>query len=97
MIDISEQCECDMSDPVLKNCVSWIIDFVCKNATEHLISSWNFHRIPEPLGCIPIENMLATRRNQILPKPLIPTTLEAVRRYEVGHYQGILHLAWIHL
>ena len=82
MIDITEQCEYDMSDPVLQYCVSWFINFVCKDAAEHLISSWNFHRIPGPLGCIPIENILATRRNRILTEPLIPTTPEAVQMYE---------------
>ena len=74
-----------MSDPVLNYCVSCVINFVCKDAAEHLISSWNCHRIPGPLGCIPIENMLATRRNQILPEPLIPTTPEVVQMYgELG-------------
>ena len=62
-IDIIEQCEYDMSDPVLKYCVSWVINFIGKVAVEHLMSSWNLHRILGPLGCIPIENMLATRRN----------------------------------
>ena len=28
MIDITKQCEYDMSDPVLKYCVSWVINFV---------------------------------------------------------------------
>lgn len=67
IINITEQCEYDMSDPVLKNCISQVINFVCKDATEHLISSWEFRRIPGPLGCISIENMLATKRNRILP------------------------------
>ena len=58
MIDISGQCEYDMSDPVLKYCVSWVINFVCKDAAEYLINSWNFHRIPGPLACVPAENML---------------------------------------
>ena len=52
-----------MSDPVLKYCVSWVINFIGKVAVEHLMSSWNLHRILGPLGCIPTENMLATRRN----------------------------------
>ena len=82
MIYITEQCEYDMSDPILKYCVSWVINFVCKDAAEHLISSWNFQRIPEPLGCIPIKNMLCTRGNRILPEPLIPASPQAVRMYE---------------
>ena len=67
-----------MSDPVLKYCVSWVINFIGKVAVEHLMSSWNLHGILGPLGCIPIENMLATRRNRILAEPLIPTTPGAV-------------------
>ena len=51
-----------MSDPVLKYCVSWVINFIGKVAVEHLMSSWNLHGILGPLGCIPIENMY-TRRN----------------------------------
>ena len=82
MIDIVQQCEYDMSDPVLKYCVSWDNNFVCKDALEHLINSWTLHKIPRPLGCIPIENMPATRRNWILPETLISTTPEAVRMYE---------------
>lgn len=50
MIDIKEQCEYDMSDPVLMDCGSRDINFVCKDATEYLMSSWNFHRIPAPLA-----------------------------------------------
>ena len=65
MINITEQCEYDMSDPVLKNFISQVINFVCKDAT--LISSREFRRIPGPLGCISIENTLATKRNRILP------------------------------
>ena len=87
-----------MSDVFLKSCVSWVINFVCKDDAEHVISSWNFHRIPGPLGCIPIENMLIIRRNQILPESLIPTTPEAVLMYEElgGSLSKVLHLAGIH-
>ena len=66
-----------MSDPVLKYCVSWVINFIGKVAVEHLMSSWNLHRMPGPLGCIPIENTYTTR-NRILPELLIPTTPGAV-------------------
>ena len=87
-----------MSDVFLKYCVSWVINFVLKDDAEHVISSWNFHRIPGPLGCIPIENMLIIRRNQILPESLIPTTPEAVLMYEElgGSLSKVLHLAGIH-
>ena len=37
MTDITEQCEYDICDPVLKYCVYWAVDFVCEDATEHLI------------------------------------------------------------
>ena len=87
-----------MSDVFLKYCVSWVINFVSKDDAEHVISSWNFHRIPGPLGCIRIENMLIIRRNQILPESLIPTTPEAVLMYEElgGSLSKVLHLAGIH-
>ena len=44
--------------------------------------SWNYHRVPGPQGCTPIENMKQTSRTVKVPEYLIPTTAEAVRMYE---------------
>ena len=37
MIDITEQCEYNMSNPVLKYCVSWVINFVSEDAVEQFM------------------------------------------------------------
>ena len=37
MIDITEQCEYNMSDPVLKYCVSWIINFLFEDAVKQFM------------------------------------------------------------
>ena len=78
VIDITDQCEYDMSNPVLNHCVSWVINFVCKDATD---SIWSVHGTSteylRTIRGIPIESMLATRINRILTEPLIPTTPEA--------------------
>ena len=71
-----------MSDPVLKYCVSWITNCICQDATQHLIKSWNHHRIPGPMGCIPVENMRLSQQNARLNEVFLPSTSEAVRMYE---------------
>ena len=76
-----------MSDPVLKYCVSWITNYICQDATQHLIKSRNHHRIPGPMGCIPIENMGLSEQNSCLNEVFIPSTSEAVKSYEeLGGY-----------
>ena len=57
MISIIEKNDYSMSDPVLKYCTSRITDYICQDATQHLIKPWNHHRVPGLMGCIPIENM----------------------------------------
>ena len=82
MLQISDAEEYDMTDPVVKYCFSWLTIFVAKDATQHLLQSWNHHRVPGPGGCVPIQNMIETKRTVNLIEPLIPTTPEAVRMYE---------------
>ena len=50
MIRICEEKDLDTSEPVLKYCFSWISIYVATAAAEHLIKSWNFHRVPGPNG-----------------------------------------------
>ena len=72
----------NLADPVFKYCVSWVMLYVTKDAVDHFITSWNHHRVPGPRGCIPIENMKATKRTAVIADFLIPSTLEAVLMYE---------------
>ena len=37
LISIIEENDYSMSDPVLKYCVSWITNYICQVATQHLI------------------------------------------------------------
>ena len=71
-----------MSDPVLKYCVSWITNYICQDATQYFIKSWNHYRTPGPMGCIPIENMRISQQNAHLNKVSVPATSEAVKMYE---------------
>jgi len=81
MINVTEN-HVDLSDPIVKYCVSWITNYVCQDSAKHLIDSWNFHRVPGPNGCVPVENMRETKRNAIITEPLLPSTPEAVKMYE---------------
>lgn len=71
-----------MFDPVVKYCFSWITNYIANDAAQHMIISWNHHRVPGTNGCVPIDNMTATKRTVDLSEPLVPTTPEAVRMYE---------------
>ena len=81
-VQIQEINDYDLSDPVLKYCFSWLSIYIVEDAAQHLIDSWNYHRVPGRNGCIPIENMRITKRTAQLEPPLIPSTPEAVRMYE---------------
>ena len=72
----------NLADPVFKYCVSWVILYVTKDAADHFIPSWNHHRVPGLSGCIPIENMKATKTTRVITDFLIPSTPEAVLMYE---------------
>jgi len=72
----------DMTDPIFKYCVSWMMLYVAQDAASHLLQSWNYHRLPGSRGCVPVENMMSTKHTADVPDHLIPSTPEAVRMYE---------------
>ena len=67
---------------LIKFCFSWVCLFVVQDATQHLVNSWNYHRVPGPQGCVPVENMMASKNTAPIQEFIIPTTAEAVRMYE---------------
>ena len=82
LCEIQRQDDIDFDHPVTMFCISWVTMYVANDAAEHLIHSWNHHRIPGPQGCVPVENMAQTSCAVQLPAELIPTVSEAVRMYE---------------
>ena len=72
----------NLADLVFKYCISWVMLYVTKDAFDHFITSWNHHRVPGPSGCIPIENMKATKKTAVIADFLVPSTPEAVLMYE---------------
>ena len=82
LISIIEENDYSMSDPVLKYCVWWITNYICQDATQHLVKSWNHHRIPGPMGCIPTENMRLSQHNARLNEVFVQSFSEAVKMYE---------------
>ena len=82
LISIVEENDYNMSDPVLQYCVSWITNYICQDATQHLIKLWNHHRVPGPMGCIPVENMRLSQQNTRLNEVFVSSTSDAVRMYE---------------
>lgn len=82
LCEIEAQEDIDFADPVVMFSVSWITMFVARDATEHMVDSWNFHRIPGPNGCVPVENMTQTSQAIQLTPELIPTVSEVVQMYE---------------
>ena len=82
LISIIEGNDYSMSDPLLKYCVSWITDYICQVATQYLIKSWNHHRTPGPMGCVPIKNMRLSEQNASLNEVFVQSTSEVVKIYE---------------
>ena len=72
---IVEEGDWDMSNAILKYCISWVTIFTANAATEHLIDSWDFHRIPGTSGCVPIDNMVRTKRTVNIIEPLFQLLL----------------------
>ncbi|XP_020900484.1 uncharacterized protein LOC110239119 isoform X2 [Exaiptasia diaphana] len=77
-----EQDMVNMEDPLTVFAVSWVTIHVSKVGSENMINSWNYHRIPGPKGCVPVEKMKESNKAVCLPQHLIPTTSEVVRMYE---------------
>ena len=82
MNHIAENEDLEISDEILRFYFSWVMLYSSVDAVNHLLNSWNHHRVPGPTGCVSIENMLATTRIAKVIDPLIPTTPEAVKMYE---------------
>ena len=72
----------NLADPVFKCCVSWAMLYVARDAVDHLMTSWNHHRIPSPSGCTSIENMKATQRTAVIAEFLISSISETVLMYD---------------
>ena len=79
---IREAYDFDLTDSLVKFCFSWVSLFIVKDAAQHLVNSWNHHRVPGPHGCVPVQNMVATKNTASLDEHLVPTTAEAVRMYQ---------------
>ena len=82
MNHIVENEDLNISDGISRFYFSWVRLYSPVDAVNHLLNSWNYHRVPGPAGCVPIENMLATTRTAKAIDLLIPTTPEAVKMYE---------------
>ena len=82
MIRITEENDYNLSDPVLKHSISWVALYIVSDSAKHLINSWNYHRVPGPMGCVPIENMNRMMHTTRLAEQYVPTTPEAVKMYE---------------
>ena len=72
----------DMTDNVVKFCVSWVTIKTLTPAIEAFVSAWNCHRIPGRNGGIP--NMLARANNQVTPisRQNIPSLDQAISAHE---------------
>ena len=82
LVPIQNEENIDFTDSVTMFCVSWVTMYVANAAAEHLIHSWNHHRIHGAEGCVPVTNMEQTSCAVKLPDELIPSVSEAVRMYE---------------
>ena len=79
---IADDYDYDLSDPIMKRSLSFTCCSLARGPFQHLGQSWNYHRVPGPDGCIPIQKMEMT--NKIPPPNLtfLPSTDEVVRMYE---------------
>ena len=59
LVEMEGNEEIDMTDDVVKYCVSWTTINVVKPAIANFVTAWNAHRIPGFRGGVP--NILASR------------------------------------
>ncbi len=72
--------ELDLSQELVKFCISYIVLHVCRNALLQFVTTWNFHRIMGRNGGIP--NLLAgNNRTTTLPNHVIPETSSVIATY----------------
>ena len=81
LVSMEDAQEIDMSNNVVKFCVSWTTMNVITPALIRFVGSWNNHRIPGPSGGIP--NDMASGQNTITPpgQLSIPSTNEEIRLF----------------
>ena len=72
----------DIENHTFKFCVSQMMHHITKNAMDHFVNSWNCHRVPDPRGYIPLENMIRIKRMSNIPEHLVPNTPEALSMFE---------------
>ena len=72
----------DFDDAVTKFCVSRVTIYTCHEPLQQLVDSWDFHRIPGPSGCVPLENILQYNRAVKIPEEHALTAEEAVKIYK---------------
>lgn len=74
--------EMDITDNLVKFCVSWTTIRTVEPAVKNFIAAWNDHHLPGCRGGVP--NVLASRTNQTtqLDPAIIPTTANAVALHE---------------
>lgn len=82
LVDMENNGEIDMSDEVIKFCVSWVTINVMNDAVNMFIQAWNNHRIPGCNGGVP--NTLALQANQVTPliSSSVPSTADFVQIHE---------------
>ena len=79
---IGHEYDYDLSDPFIKHNLSFICCNLARGLFQHLVQSWNYHRVPAPDGCILIQNMEMTNRIPPLNLAFLPSTDKAVRMYQ---------------
>lgn len=82
LVEMEGNDEIDMTDDVVKFCVSWTTINVIKSAIGKFVAAWNAHRIPGIRGGVP--NVLFGRAPQTtcLPTTAIPTTAEVIQLHQ---------------
>ena len=81
LVAVEENGVIDLSDDVVKFCVSWTTINVITPALIRFVGSWNNHRIPGVSGGIP--NILASSMRNIVPfrQCHVPTTDQAINLF----------------
>ena len=82
LVEMESRDEIDMTNDMVKFCVSWTVINVIEKAVHSFVLAWNAHRIPGRRGGVP--NILASRSPQTasLPTSDIPSTYDIVRIYK---------------
>ena len=82
MISVTLAGDYDDEDDTVRFVYSYISMYLVRDAAQHLIESYNHHRVPGPNGGVPIEKMNSTLQTVMVPDYEVPTTQEAVYMYE---------------